>query len=177
MSHAEAGQLEVIYLGIAQRVGAAIEEHPLWPCRRGCDACCRRLANPPEITAAEWRLLYRGFLQLPPMAQEVVAAKITALSGREPAAGGFVTCPFLDEEQGACRVYDFRPAACRMYGFYVSRDGNQWCNDIQTLYEAGELEGVILGNHSAVSRELARCFGEVKPLNVWYRAEQEGEGM
>jgi Fe-S-cluster containining protein len=177
VSHAEAGQLDVIYLGIAHRVGAAIEERPLWPCRRGCDACCRRLANPPEMTAAEWRLLYRGLLQLPAAAQEVVAAQIMALSERAAGPGQFVTCPFLDQEQGACRVYEFRPAACRMYGFYVSRDGNQWCNDIQALYEAGELEGVILGNHSAVNRELARCFGEVKPLDVWYQAERESEGM
>ena len=27
---------------------------PDWPCKRGCDDCCRSLASPMRISRAEW---------------------------------------------------------------------------------------------------------------------------
>ncbi len=39
---------------IAARVAAIRAVRSDWPCRRGCDACCRSLARPLALTAAEW---------------------------------------------------------------------------------------------------------------------------
>ncbi|MBW4469884.1 MAG: hypothetical protein KME45_05710 [Stenomitos rutilans HA7619-LM2] len=38
---------------IEARAQAIRADRDWWPCRRGCDACCRRLAYPPELSAAE----------------------------------------------------------------------------------------------------------------------------
>ena len=62
-----------------------------------------------------------------------------------------------------------RPATCRMYGFYVSATGNRWCDDIQQRSEAGMTDGVVLGNHDAVERELTRQFGVAQSLVEWFR--------
>jgi uncharacterized protein len=61
-----ARHLQVIYTDIAHRVGAITAVRPIWPCHKGCDGCCRRLAQPPAMTAAEWQVVYQGFLQLSP---------------------------------------------------------------------------------------------------------------
>ena len=158
-------QLEVIYTDIAQRVRAITEERPLWLCHKGCDGCCRRLAQPPEITAAEWHVVQQGFLHLSPGTQREVARRIRALAHWQ---SGPATCPFLDDAQGTCLIYAYRPAACRMYGFYVSRTDNWWCTDIQALYEAGVYDGVVLGNQSAIERALHQQCGEVKSLVEWF---------
>ena len=162
---AAARQLDVIYTDIAQRVRAMTDARPLWPCRKGCDGCCRRLAQPPEMTAAEWDVVRQGFLHLSPATQHEVAQRIRALADW---TDGSVTCPFLDDTHGTCLIYAYRPAACRMYGFYVSRMDHWWCADIQALYEAGVCDGVVLGNYGAIERALHQQCGEVKALVEWF---------
>ncbi len=162
--------LHDIYAAIDQRVFAIVSAAPAWPCQKGCDGCCRRLAQPPQVTAAEWTVLQQGIARLEAPVQEAIAQRLRALSN---AATGPVPCPFLDEREGACRVYAHRPATCRMYGFYVSRDGNQWCDDIQTRHEAGMGDSVILGNYQALQRELNDRFGEVKAIVTWFEQMQE----
>ncbi len=88
------------------------------------------------------------------------------------AVSGPVACPLLDERTGSCRVYAYRPATCRMYGFYVSREGNQWCDDIQTLHDAGMGNGVVLGNHQATQRELRDRCGETQSIVTWFERTQ-----
>jgi Fe-S-cluster containining protein len=158
-------QLNVIYADIAQRVHAIAEARPLWLCHKGCAGCCRRLAQPPEMTVTEWHVVQQGFLDLSPDTQHEVARRIRALADWQD---GPVTCPFLDETHGTCLVYAHRPAACRMYGFYVSRTDHWWCDDIQALYEAGVCDGVILGNQGAIERALHQQCGEVKSLVEWF---------
>jgi|RhiMetdeSRZDD1v2_1073273.scaffolds.fasta_scaffold117369_2 uncharacterized protein len=160
-----ARHLQVIYTDIAQRVRAITAARPIWPCHKGCDGCCRRLAQPPEMTATEWQVVYQGFLQLSPTTQHEVARRIQALADWQD---GPVACPFLDATHGTCLIYDHRPAACRMYGFYVSRTDHWWCADIQALYEAGVCDGVILGNQGAIERALHQQCGEVKSLVEWF---------
>lgn len=159
--------LQRIYLEIAGRTQAIASARPEWPCRKGCDTCCRRLPHPPEVTAAEWDLLYAGFRQLSPAIQVTVGRKITALPANA-APGEYLTCPFLDEDAGACLVYAHRPAACRSYGFYASRSGNQWCDQIEARVNAGMAEGVMLGNHQALTRAMAKQFGEARPITTWF---------
>jgi Fe-S-cluster containining protein len=158
-------QLQVIYADIDQRVQAMTAARPLWPCRKGCDGCCRRLAQIPELTAAEWHVVHQGCSHLSPTTQQEVTRRIQAL---EHWQGEEVTCPFLDDTHGACLIYAHRPAACRMYGFYVSRTEHWWCADIQALYEAGFCDGVILGNQGAIARALHHQGGEVQSLVAWF---------
>lgn len=159
-------QLTDIYMEIDRRVHIITDTRPIWPCTKGCDDCCRRLAQLPEMTGAEWRVLQQGFGQLDPALRRLVADKLQALSSRRTE---YVTCPLLDEQHGTCLVYAYRPAACRTYGFYVSRDGNRWCEAIQDLDDAGVCDGVILGNHSAIERQLQHRFGKVKSLLEWFK--------
>ena len=49
--------LNHLHSDIADRVRAISEDNLDWPCRRGCDGCCRRLAEIPQLTMAEWNLL------------------------------------------------------------------------------------------------------------------------
>ena len=50
---------------IAQRVDSIRSTQPKWPCRMGCDRCCHRLAEIPQLTLAEWELLRSGLMTLP----------------------------------------------------------------------------------------------------------------
>jgi len=120
-----------------------------WPCRKGCDACCRRLAAVPALTTPEWGLLREGIGRLAPALRMQIAARIRGLGSEPP----FV-CPFLDQAGGACLVYDCRPVACRTYGFYVARDGGLYCREILARVERGECEGVVWGSAAAVERRL-----------------------
>ncbi len=156
-----------IFNEIGQRVNTINQAQPAWPCQPGCDVCCRRLPFLPEITQAEWQVLFEGFRQLPISLQEIIKQKVeTAVIQEQQDA--FITCPLLNDEKGECLVYASRPAACRMYGFYVTRSGNRWCHLIQEKYEAGFAKGIMLGNQQAIDRQLAHNFGESQSLAVWF---------
>ena len=49
--------LNHLHSDIYDRVRAISEDNLDWPWRRGCDGCCRRLAEIPQLTMAEWNLL------------------------------------------------------------------------------------------------------------------------
>ncbi len=162
-------QLTEVYKEIETRVAQAQRTHPVWPCKKGCDACCRRLAQPPEFTAVEWLRLYQGIQTLPNAIQDDIKEKVAALAHRDETEQSFVVCPLLDEEKGACHVYAHRPAACRMYGFYVSQHNNQWCQLIEDLFQAGDLEGAMLGNHTAMRRLIRQKFGDTRSIVQWWQ--------
>jgi Fe-S-cluster containining protein len=134
---------------IGARAAAIAAGAPPWPCRKGCDLCCRRLAAVPRLTAPEWELLREGIARLAPAARAEVAARIRNLDAAPP-----VVCPLLDPAAGVCLVYDHRPVACRTYGFYVERDGGLYCRDILARVERGECENVVWGSAAAVERRL-----------------------
>ena len=81
---------------------------------------------------------------------------------------GLLTCPLLEERTGACRVYANRPAMCRMYGSYIARDGNEWCELVQDLYDTGACDGLVLGNAKGPKRDLSQKCGAVKSLVEWF---------
>ena len=132
--------LSQLHAEIAQRVTAITREHPDWLCRKGCGNCCRQLARIPHLTQAEWMLLQQGLLTLPNGELAAVAREVAnqAVAGPAP-----VTCPLLDIERDACRVYAQRPVACRTYGFYVQRDKGLYCPDILQQVEGSEREDVV----------------------------------
>jgi Fe-S-cluster containining protein len=156
-------QLRVLHGEIGARVSATMAAQPDFPCRKGCDYCCRHLASLTLLTAPEWELLREGIDQLAPAVRAEAATRLAAL-GNQPARP--VICPLLDPSSGACLVYAQRPVACRTYGFYVERDKGLYCGDILARVESGALGHVIWGNQASVEHRLA-ALGPSRPLQEW----------
>ncbi|MDX2151352.1 MAG: YkgJ family cysteine cluster protein [Bryobacteraceae bacterium] len=130
MSHS---LLVALQTEIASRCEVTLASHRDWPCRQGCDHCCRSLARPMELTLAEWQAI---------PASAVNHARIT-----DPRV-----CPFLDTASGACSIYDRRPLACRAYGFYVEREKGLYCAMIRERVESGEMQDIVWGNGEALEQ-------------------------
>ena len=153
-----------IHLDIDARVASIRENHADWLCGKGCDNCCRRLAEVPQLTAGEWALLGQGLAALAPEHLAEISRKMATLAEQPPRP---VVCPLLDESTGACPVYAQRPVACRSYGFYVQRDLGLYCHDIEKLVAEGALADVVWGNHDAIDQQLG-TLGEKRPLTEWF---------
>ena len=156
--------LNQLHADIDTRVRSIRESRPDWPCGKGCDNCCRRLAEVPQLTAAEWALLQTGLLTLPPEQLAEIGRKMRALADQ---ASRPVTCPLLDQSTGACLVYAQRPVACRSYGFYVQRDKGLYCREIESRVAEGTMNEVMWGNHDAIDRQLGH-LGESRALTEWF---------
>jgi Fe-S-cluster containining protein len=166
MSEYAITKLTELHADIDARVQAIRESQPEWLCRRGCAACCHRLAEIPQLTRAEWNLLQKGLETLPADERRAISAQVLALAGN-PARP--IVCPMLDETAGACRVYPFRPVACRTYGFFVERDLGLYCKDIEAQVDRGELSMVIWGNQDRVTRVLNE-FEDTRDLTEWFQS-------
>ncbi len=162
--------LLLLHADIDARTASIRRDRPDWPCAKGCDACCRRLADVPRLTASEWALLREGLAALPPRRLDEIARNLAALAEQRARP---VVCPLLDAASGACPVYAQRPVACRSYGFYVQRDLGLYCRDIEARVAAGELADVVWGNHDAIDRRLAG-LGETRALTDWFALWQRG---
>jgi Fe-S-cluster containining protein len=170
-------RLLAIYDDVERRARATTEERAWWPCRRGCDTCCHRLAEVPRVVRAEWDLLREGLDALAPDVRASVDARIHELATleREGALPRHIVCPMLDEAEGACRVYAHRPGACRTYGFYVERGIGLHCHLVtEAVAERPADEApIVWGNAESVDYALARlrgdgCAREVSlPLTAW----------
>jgi Fe-S-cluster containining protein len=124
-----------------------------WPCRKGCDDCCRHLASVPRVTRDEWLLMESA---MNAMLRERI--RESAQKTRP------VVCPLLDEASGACLIYAVRPVACRSYGFYAEREKVLGCHRIATL--ARESHDVVWGNHETLDERLAQ-LGPARELFEW----------
>ncbi|MGR9115910.1 MAG: YkgJ family cysteine cluster protein [Gammaproteobacteria bacterium] len=149
---------------IEARVQTIRGDHPDWLCRLGCDGCCRRLAEVPSLTAAEWDWLREGLSALPPEQLREIAQDINALDEQSARP---IVCPLLDRTAGACRVYAYRPVACRTYGFYVQRDKGLYCKDIESRVAGGALADVVWGNQDAIDRYL-NDLSDTRDLTEWF---------
>jgi Fe-S-cluster containining protein len=137
--------------------------HGGWPCRAGCDGCCRRLKELPRLTRADWKFLEEGLERLAESTRAGIEQRIAeAREGEERRI-----CPFLDRDAGRCLVYEYRPVACRTYGFYVERDRGLYCGIIEARVDAGEMDGVVWGNAMSVEHALDEC-GEKIGLLDWF---------
>lgn len=152
--------LEELRAGVAARCDATFAAHPEWPCRAGCDHCCRNLAREMELCAGEWSEVERGLTALNEDRQREIAARMDA------AAGAPHVCPFLNLDSGQCSIYAHRPLACRTYGFYAGRDGGRYCGMIRERVEAGQWQDVVWGNHDAVVAQY-QSGGPMLELQEW----------
>lgn len=160
-----------LHADIDARVHAIREVRPDWPCAKGCDRCCRQLAEIPQLTALEWARLQQGLSALPPERLQEIGDGLRALAKQSARP---VVCPLLDQASGACPVYAQRPVACRSYGFYVQRGVGLYCGDIETRVARGEMAEVIWGNHDAVEQGLT-ALGESRSLDEWFAHWQGSE--
>lgn len=149
------GRIEARVCGTSSRAGE-------WPCRKGCDLCCRRLASAPKLTEPEWLLLRQGLAALDKNRRSEIRKRIQLTRG----AASPVVCPLLDLQEGSCLIYDQRPVACRTYGFYVERDRGLFCAGIQLAVERNEYRDVVWGNQESIEAAL-RKFGEPLELADW----------
>jgi len=156
--------LTQLHADIDVRVQTIRGDRPDWLCGKGCDSCCRRLADVPQLTVAEWNLLREGLADLPPEQLQEIRRNMAALSNQRPHP---IICPLLDLSTGACPVYAQRPVACRTYGFYVQRDLGLYCHDIESRVADGALIAVVWGNHDAIDHQLAG-LGEIRSLTDWF---------
>ena len=154
--------LQTLHGDIAARTFRILEVAPDWPCRRGCDSCCRSLAAEPLLTAAEWQVIDSALSQLPESTHRLINSQIGGLDS----AARPLTCPFLDHDRGECFVYDARPAACRTYGFYVERDRGLYCRLIEGRAGRGEFDDVVWGNHESIEVRLD-ALGPRRALTEW----------
>lgn len=154
--------LPVLYQAIEHRVAAIREVHDWWPCRRGCDHCCRNLGEPLSLTRMEFETLWAEVERLDSDARAEIEQRIAALGPTGP-----WICPFLDRDSGACRVYAGRPAACRSYGYYASREADKWCGLVDEALEEHGHPPIVWGNQAALDVELERRFGERVGVAQW----------
>lgn len=157
-----------LHTEIDDRVARIRESQPEWLCGKGCDQCCRRLAEIPQLSAAEWERLRQGLAGLVPELLQQIRRAVAALASETSRP---LTCPLLDQTSGACRVYVQRPVACRTYGFYVQREKGLYCGEIEKQVADGGLADVVWGNHDAVDQQLAK-LGESRLLTDWFAAWQ-----
>jgi len=156
--------LSQLHDDIAARVKTISDNNVDWLCRLGCDGCCRRLAEIPRLTAEEWEWLKIGLAALPQDQFQDIERGIAALAQQSTRP---ITCPMLDQVQGACRIYEHRPVACRTYGFYVQRELGVYCKDIEARVAEGAWSEVVWGNHDTIDRRLSG-LGETRDLTEWF---------
>jgi Fe-S-cluster containining protein len=152
--------LHQIQDAVHHRVQEIAGAHSDWPCRKGCDDCCRSLASVPLVSHSEWQSIAGSLDALPAGIAELARRRIQASAS----ASRPVVCPLLDTAAGACLVYDARPVACRAYGFYAERDYVLGCRRIESI--AQRSPDVVWGNHPALEDRL-RALGAAAPLPAW----------
>lgn len=157
--------LTQLHTDIDERVIHIRANHQDWLCRMGCDLCCKRLAEIPSLTSAEWELLKEGIKSLSTEQFAKLSQNMAALAAQTSRP---VVCPLLDQSVGACRLYEFRPVACRTYGFYVQRDLGLYCNEIKAQEEQGALADVVWGNQDTIDRRL-NALGDKRDLTEWFK--------
>ncbi|MCU0552311.1 MAG: YkgJ family cysteine cluster protein [Leptolyngbya sp. Prado105] len=156
---------------IEARAQAIRAERDWFPCRRGCDHCCRTLAHPPELSQAEWDRVDAAVASLPDAVRAIVEQAIDTLIQKVGSGScrSTIVCPFLDEQEGACRIYENRPIACRTYGFFVARDHDQYCELVEYEINTREDHTIVWGNAEAIRNQVKQICGETIPFELHYR--------
>ncbi len=167
--------LPILYREIEDRCRETAESLPPWPCRRGCDDCCRRLAEPPRLVREEWRRIEIGLQGLAPEVRSEIEDRLVATAELDT---GPVVCPFLELESGACGIYDHRPSTCRTYGFYQLRDGAAYCRIVEEHADRDTeaspwASKIVWGRQESIDHRLKQAYGAPIPLRQWLRERRD----
>ena len=73
-------KLAQLHIDIDRRVQSILEDRADWLCTKGCDNCCRQLAEVPLLTLAEWNLLREGLQGLTAEKLQEVSNNMAALT-------------------------------------------------------------------------------------------------
>jgi Fe-S-cluster containining protein len=157
-------ELHVIQENVRSRVEEIEALNGNWPCRKGCDDCCKQLAAVPTVTEPEWRAIADAIQNLPEQTANVIRQRIRDSTHLYRP----IVCPMLDTSSGACLIYDARPVACRSYGFYVERADVLGCSRIEAIADSNA--PVVWGNHVALNERLS-AMGSASELHVWLASE------
>ncbi len=163
-------QLQNLDEHIEARAQAIRAARNWWPCRRGCDQCCRQLALPPELSSSEWVRVDEAVAALPERVRDQIEQKIDALLMQIAAktVSSQVICPYLDEQERVCSIYYSRPIACRTYGFFVTRTQEQYCQLVETEVALHRDSTIVWGNAEVIHNEVERIGGVSVPFHVHY---------
>lgn len=172
LSPAQRRALEALYAQVEARAAALSSARATWPCRRGCDHCCRHLAAPLPVSGPEWAYLWEGFQQLCAQQQAQVRERVARMA--ETGATRPYTCPLLDPASGACSVYAHRPLSCRSYGFSLSRGEGNWCHLIAGMLAREGEEGLLWANQDALEDAVRRLGGRTFDFFEWFAAHPPG---
>ena len=145
---------------VGLRASEIVSTRPDWPCRKGCDECCRRLAVVPMVSREEWEAISATLDALPEDIGKRLRQRIRESAGDSRP----VTCPLLDLDSGACLIYDARPVACRGYGFYAEGRYVLGCSRIESIGQ--QSPDVVWGNHAALQAQLD-ALGPAMTLPEW----------
>lgn len=118
---------------------------PRLVCRRGCSGCCTDDLTVLEIEA----------VLISSRCAELLAESPPAPAGR---------CAFLDD-QGACRIYAWRPYVCRTQGLPL-----RWFEDEESLAEARD----ICPLNREVMAEMGEDPAQLDPSDCWTIGKWEG---
>ena len=83
-------RLAEVHADIEARVQSIRSDRADWPCAKGCDRCCRQLADVPKLTESEWALLCEGLAALPTARLAEIRAEVAVLAHDHPRP---VICP------------------------------------------------------------------------------------
>jgi Fe-S-cluster containining protein len=169
MVQTHAHQLRILQDSIDARADSCQQAKPDWPCRKGCDHCCRHLAGLPEASLSEWDTVTAAIREIPAEVRLEIAERILVLEQQFERTERPYVCPFLDSQTGSCRVYLARPLACRTYGFFVRQGEGLYCSDIEQGVEDGVYDAVTWGNISWVEAE-EKALGPKMDLLTWWHS-------
>ena len=153
-------ELHQIQTRVRERTEQITRAHGNWPCKKGCDECCRRLASVPRVSREEWQLIAAALNVLPQAIRVLLQRRIAESEW----VSRPIVCPLLDVASGSCHVYEARPIACRSYGFYAERERVLGCGRIAAIGE--QRHDVVWGNHAALEERLS-ALGPAEELFRW----------
>ena len=83
----------------------------------GCTACCTVVPfRPHEKEAAALRKPFLAWTEMKSLRSGPGFVPTAAWEAFQSGDHKNARCPFVDDEQGRCTIYDIRPLICRLYG-------------------------------------------------------------
>ncbi len=163
----------------ADTLGRAVDASGAAPCHKGCNHCCH---IPVLVTRAEANLISAAAdrsMATAPRDSVVLAHQLEQLSDQHQpedtnaqrwAHHTGQACPFLDSEDGSCKVWNARPLACRYH--YSLDDDDLLCRLVNT---DTPVNVPLLNTHArkAVSLAIQGLQQDAADIRDWFPADRE----